>query len=159
LEGLTQDEAACRLGWSKSTCRRNLGRGRELLGARLARRGVTLSAALLAPLLSESAAAAPPAALIAATARAAARAAAAARGAHAEEAANPMFGGRRRGVRAPMLAGGIAAGAGVLAPRAAAARQPAPQQKDDRAGTDRPRVGAAQAVKVRGRVLGPDGEP
>jgi RNA polymerase sigma factor (sigma-70 family) len=55
LEGLTQDEAARQLGWSKSTCRRNLERARELLGGRLARRGVTLSAALLAPLLCESA--------------------------------------------------------------------------------------------------------
>src|SRR5262249_38360606 len=52
LEGLTQDEAAQHLGQSKSTCRRNLERGRELLGSRLARRGVTLSAALFAPLLS-----------------------------------------------------------------------------------------------------------
>src|SRR5262249_55672013 len=59
------------LGQSKSTFRRDLGRGRELLGSRLARRGVTLSAALLAPLLCESAAeAALPASLLAATASA-----------------------------------------------------------------------------------------
>ena len=64
LQGLTQDEAAARLGQSKSTFRRNLERGRELLGSRLARRGITLSAALFAPLLSECAAkAALPAAL------------------------------------------------------------------------------------------------
>jgi hypothetical protein len=70
LEGLTQDEAALRLGWSKSTCRRKLEGGRELLGARLARRGVTLSAILLAPLLSECAAvAAPTPAFLAATAK------------------------------------------------------------------------------------------
>jgi RNA polymerase sigma factor (sigma-70 family) len=53
LEGLTQDEAAQALGWAKITCRRNLERARELLGSRLARRGVTLSAVLFAPLLSE----------------------------------------------------------------------------------------------------------
>jgi RNA polymerase sigma factor (sigma-70 family) len=70
LEGLTQDEAALRLGWSKSTCRRKLECGRELLGARLARRGVTLSAILLAPLLSEcTAVAALPPELLAATAK------------------------------------------------------------------------------------------
>jgi RNA polymerase sigma factor (sigma-70 family) len=73
LEGLTQDEAAARLGQSKSTFRRNLERGRELLGGRLTRRGVTLSAALFAPLLSEcAAAAAVPAALVASTTEAAA---------------------------------------------------------------------------------------
>jgi RNA polymerase sigma factor (sigma-70 family) len=55
LEGQTQDEAARRLGWSKSTFRRRLERGRRLLQSRLARRGVTLSAGLVAPLLSESA--------------------------------------------------------------------------------------------------------
>jgi RNA polymerase sigma factor (sigma-70 family) len=56
LQGQTQDEAARRLGWSKSTLRRQLERGRRLLRDRLAGRGVTLSAGLLAPLLSESAA-------------------------------------------------------------------------------------------------------
>jgi RNA polymerase sigma factor (sigma-70 family) len=73
LEGLTQDEAAARLGQSKSTFRRNLERGRELLGVRLTRRGVTLSAALFALLLSECAAsAAVPSALAASTTAAAA---------------------------------------------------------------------------------------
>jgi RNA polymerase sigma factor (sigma-70 family) len=52
LEGQTQDEAARRLGWSKSTLRRRLERGRRLLRDRLAGRGVTLSAGLLGPLLS-----------------------------------------------------------------------------------------------------------
>jgi RNA polymerase sigma factor (sigma-70 family) len=63
LEGLTQDEAAAQLGCSKITCRRLLERARALLGSRLARRGVTLSAVLFAPLLSECAAdgAVPPA--------------------------------------------------------------------------------------------------
>src|SRR5262249_34777569 len=72
LEGLTQDEAGERLGQSKGTLRRNLERGRELLGNRLSRRGITLSAALFAPLLSECAAsAAVPAALAVATTEAA----------------------------------------------------------------------------------------
>jgi RNA polymerase sigma factor (sigma-70 family) len=39
LEGRTQDEAAAQLDVSKSTLRRNLERGRGLLGRRLARRG------------------------------------------------------------------------------------------------------------------------
>jgi RNA polymerase sigma factor (sigma-70 family) len=73
LEGLTQDEAADRLGQSKSTFRRNLQRGRERLCCRLTRRGVTLSAALLAPLLSEgTASAGVPLALATSTTQAAA---------------------------------------------------------------------------------------
>src|SRR5262249_38074396 len=58
LEGLTQDEAAQQLGWTRITFRRNLERGRELLGSRLVRRGVTLSGVLFASLLSECAASA-----------------------------------------------------------------------------------------------------
>jgi RNA polymerase sigma factor (sigma-70 family) len=76
LEGLTQDEAADRLGQSKATCRRNLERGREVLAARLSRRGVTLSAALFAPLLADATASAPmPPGLVGSTVEAAARAA------------------------------------------------------------------------------------
>lgn len=48
LEGCTRDEAARQLGQSLRTLDRLLQRGRELLRLRLARRGVTLSAALLA---------------------------------------------------------------------------------------------------------------
>jgi RNA polymerase sigma factor (sigma-70 family) len=48
LQGLTQDEAARQLGWSLGTLRRRLQRGRELLHARLTRRGATLGAGLLA---------------------------------------------------------------------------------------------------------------
>jgi RNA polymerase sigma factor (sigma-70 family) len=47
LEGRTRDEAARELGLSLRTLDRRLGRGRERLRGRLARRGLTLSAALL----------------------------------------------------------------------------------------------------------------
>ncbi len=70
LEGKTQDEAARLLGWSKSTFRRRLEQGRNTLGRRLTRRGVTLSAALSAPLLADAATqAALPPLLIASTVR------------------------------------------------------------------------------------------
>ena len=47
LEERTQDEAARELGWSLSTLRRRVDRGKELLRARLARRGVALGVGLL----------------------------------------------------------------------------------------------------------------
>ena len=47
LEERTQDEAARELGWSVSTLRRRLDRGKEVLRARLARRGVALGSGLL----------------------------------------------------------------------------------------------------------------
>jgi RNA polymerase sigma factor (sigma-70 family) len=48
LQGQTQDEAALALGWSLSTLRRRLEEGRELLRSRLATRGSSLPACLLA---------------------------------------------------------------------------------------------------------------
>jgi RNA polymerase sigma factor (sigma-70 family) len=72
LEGLTRDQAAGQLGWPLRTLERRLARGRERLRTVLTRRGVTLSAALLAGALTGVAAdAAVPTRLVAATARAA----------------------------------------------------------------------------------------
>jgi RNA polymerase sigma factor (sigma-70 family) len=48
VEGRTRDEAAQQLGWSLGVLRGRLDRGRELLRARLVRRGLSLSVALLA---------------------------------------------------------------------------------------------------------------
>jgi C-terminal peptidase prc len=55
LEGRTSDQAARELSWSLRTLQRRLAQGRELLRMRLTRRGLTLSAALLAPALGRSA--------------------------------------------------------------------------------------------------------
>ena len=52
LEGLTHEQAAVRLGRPLTTVRTWLARGREELRGRLSRRGVTLSAGLLATALS-----------------------------------------------------------------------------------------------------------
>jgi RNA polymerase sigma factor (sigma-70 family) len=54
LEGLTRDEAARQLGWSKMTLRRRLDEARAALGRRLAGRGVAWPAALGAVLVSEA---------------------------------------------------------------------------------------------------------
>src|SRR5262249_11845979 len=58
LEGKTQDEAVRRLGWAKITFRRRLEQGRDRRGSRWPRRGLTLSAALLPAVLTQSAPAA-----------------------------------------------------------------------------------------------------
>jgi RNA polymerase sigma factor (sigma-70 family) len=72
-EGLTQDEAARRLGCTRDTVKDRLGAAREKLRVRLGRRGVDLSAVLLTIGLAQSAAAgALPTSLVSATAKAAA---------------------------------------------------------------------------------------
>ncbi|MFI5457513.1 MAG: sigma-70 family RNA polymerase sigma factor [Isosphaerales bacterium] len=70
LEGLTQHQAAQQLGWPLGTVQSRLARGRKRLRARLARRGLAPSAAVLVlPLSSEAAQAALPAALANSTVR------------------------------------------------------------------------------------------
>ncbi len=70
LEGKARDEAAQQLGWAPGVFRGRLERGRERLRARLARRGLTLSAGLFATaFVHESVTAAGPAALVRATVR------------------------------------------------------------------------------------------
>ena len=71
LEGKSQEEAARQLGWTAGSVKGRLERGRARLHARLARRGLTLSAALAALEVSRGLAAAAPALLAASTARAA----------------------------------------------------------------------------------------
>src|SRR5207253_7552731 len=59
LDGKSRDEAAKKLGWSVGAVKGHLERGRQRLGDRLARRGVTLSAGLLAAAAGSQATAGP----------------------------------------------------------------------------------------------------
>ncbi len=52
LAGRTRDQAARQLGWTLGTLKMQLERGRQLLRTRLARRGLTVSAVLLATFLA-----------------------------------------------------------------------------------------------------------
>ena len=71
VEGKTQEGAARDLGWTRGALRGRLERGRDLLHSRLARRGITLPAVLLAGVLATRATAAVPGGLASTTAGAA----------------------------------------------------------------------------------------
>ena len=69
LEGLTQHQAAQQLGWPLGTVQSRLARGRERLRARLARRGLAPSTAVLVLPVSSEAQGALPATLVDSTVR------------------------------------------------------------------------------------------
>jgi RNA polymerase sigma factor (sigma-70 family) len=134
LEGQTRDEAAQQLRCPLGTLKHRLERGREMLRRRLSRRGVTLSATLLAAALAHhTAGAGVPIPLAAATLQAAVHFAAAKKGGGISGTAATLAEGVLRGMvltkwklaTALVLALGLlAAGAGLL-PRPEAAAPPA----------------------------------
>jgi RNA polymerase sigma factor (sigma-70 family) len=142
LDGKSRDEAAKQLGWSVGAVKGHLQRGRVRLRDRLARRGVTLSAGLLAAAVAPQANATVPVATILKAV---------------------MAGTPRRvvgaGVRAfsglalltAVFAAGVGARLGLDAdepPKANATQTPQP-----------PLAAAPESVTLSGRVLRPDGAP
>jgi hypothetical protein len=170
LEGKTLEEAARLLAWSKSTLRRRLNHGRELLRRRLLARGLAPMAALTASLFAEEAASAPvPATLAGATARAAVSGTVSPAIAALVEAGGAFVSFSKAKVAIVLLLAMSLLGAGVWVCRgvtAAAPSQPA-QSPAATAGSklpaaDAPRLATrqtAQTIEIRGRVLGPDGLP
>jgi RNA polymerase sigma factor (sigma-70 family) len=163
LEERTLDEAARLLGWTRGAVKGRLERGRERLRARLVRRGLALSAGLLAAGLARNPAlAAVPAPLARATLRAALSAAAGtvpARVATLIDGVNQTMFIRKVKLASLLFALACgAAGLGLLAHRAPTA----PPMGAAQAEPPRPAPLAIQgkeAVRVRGRVLDPDGKP
>jgi RNA polymerase sigma factor (sigma-70 family) len=180
LEEKSREEAARLLGWSASAVKGKLERGRELLRARLRRRGLELPAALATTALAlHSASGKVSATLVDSTLRAALKVAAGggalAGGVSAEVAAlvegasKIMFSGKAKIATILLLAISAAATTfGVVRLRAAVADPPAPAQgqvEKPQAQQDRPPAGtqakpeAEATVETRGQVLDPEGKP
>jgi RNA polymerase sigma factor (sigma-70 family) len=169
LDGRTRDEAAGQLGLSVACLHGRLERGRKALCERLARRGVTLSAALVAAGLGESAQAGLSPTVILDTARAAMllrSGGALAKGlvstnvlTVAQEASRNMSLSKLKlGLSAVLCAGLLtAAVAGSLALGPARAGQGA--KASPAASQPQAAAPAAQQATVRGRVVGPDDKP
>jgi RNA polymerase sigma factor (sigma-70 family) len=179
LEEKSLDEAAHLLGWTHGAVKGRLQRGRELLRARLTRRGLELPAALSAIALALGSSSPLSAALADSTLRAAVKMAAG--GAEAagavsaqvaalvQGASQTMFYSKAKIATTLVLAVSLALTAfGVVRLRAQSAHQPAlqqtvsekPKDKSDRTPADaKPKPAEEGTIEVRGRVLDPEGKP
>jgi RNA polymerase sigma factor (sigma-70 family) len=160
LDGKSRDEAAAELGWSLNVVRGHLERGREQLRRRLERRGIGLSAGLLATVLGNSVTAGgPPARLVEAALRGVKGRPSAAASALAHGVSSmsiPLKATVAGLVALAALAVGVwpAAQLSPVGAQTPPADRPAPKE------TDRPPDPLAPAmVEVSGRVVDPDGKP
>jgi RNA polymerase sigma factor (sigma-70 family) len=175
LEGKSGPEAAAELGVKEGTVASRLGRARQQLRQRLARRGIKLSALLAALTVAEGAGrAAVPARLAEATVRSGllvavggptARDIPSHVAALAAQVTGAMLRKKARIATVVLLAAGLlAAGAGALTHQALAARgpkgpPPATPQPASKEAAKPAGPGEKDALVYAGRVLGPGGRP
>jgi RNA polymerase sigma factor (sigma-70 family) len=155
LDGLSRDEAAVRLGVSLNAVRNRLERGRARLRARLARRGITLSAGLLASVSAGPAVALSPRLIqsVLSTARPSARVA---------ELVGTSGGiGTVKVLTALALAAGLLVGVGIGHDplRAGPTSKQMPTKPTARADASGVKEASPEQLTVCGRVLNPDGKP
>jgi RNA polymerase sigma factor (sigma-70 family) len=153
LESKSRDEAAAQLGWSVGSVKGRLERGRDRLRRRLMRRGIDLSAGLLAALASEGRAGVPTA-LIRATVESAGGVPSAAVAALVHGAGVVTH---AKLVVVAVVLSMLVAGAGVEywtghAPADKPAQVDAPKPQA-------PAAPAEETITASGRVLDPDGKP
>jgi RNA polymerase sigma factor (sigma-70 family) len=168
LQGKTNSEAARLLGCPAGTVKSRLSRARDLLRARLARRGVALSAGLLAAVLAERAAAAVPRGLVQAavqtTVLAAAGKALAPAASLAEGVLKAMFVAKIKIATVVSLTlGALFFAAGVWAYQthsgAEGGTRSAERHTGSRSESRAPGAEDAKKMTLTGRVLDPEGKP
>ena len=181
LEGLTHNEAACRLRWPIGTVRSRMARARDLLRTRLTRRGLAYGAVAAAVGSSRAVMAEVPFALAEKTARASIRLVTGTTSevvstpvaALMEEVLKAMFMSQVKRVAAIVLAACIVTGAGIIAVGASQVNSTSPQggarakraadhqtDKGDRAGPGTQPAGDREPLMtVTGVVLDPAGKP
>jgi RNA polymerase sigma factor (sigma-70 family) len=164
LEGKTRDEAARELGCSLNTVKKRLELGRGRLRGRLARRGLALSAGLLAALGDSAAASGLPPALLEVTLQAATTGRPSRAVAALLRGVAPAMSPRLKLIAGVVLAAGLLAGA--LGLRSAATVSATPADPPAGAANDQPKErplgqpgDESGSATYAGRVLDPDGKP
>jgi RNA polymerase sigma factor (sigma-70 family) len=169
LEGKSRDEAAQQLGVKTAVLHGRLQRGRDRLRARLLKRGVALSAGLLAVVVANSVTAGgPPEPLLRATLTAATTGRTSAAVAALVHGVSPMTLGKFKLLAVALLAVGLLVGSITLRMRGAPPPEPMteatqlrPTQDPDEAAeaAEPPATDEKDSITYGGRVLGPDGKP
>jgi RNA polymerase sigma factor (sigma-70 family) len=155
LQGQSRDEAARNLGWTPGTVKGRLERGRQQLASRLARRGISLTAGLLAASAEDSAkAVVVPSELVGRTVREMAGGASRSVRTLARGAFPGTLAGKRAAASAFLLTALLAVGTGWVAATGAAREEPADADKASAPASQKP-----ETRKVSGLVLDPDGKP